>query len=168
MNILKWFFSFGEKYRKKEQDYANKSRKFGTSGELVTLILFTALPLLSLWGCFAVPWEGNYWILKIFCILGALSIFMVPSELMILGIVALRHRLKMKIANKVHDVVIENVTETVSGQELSEEDKQKMEEKNLRGTANRYDLAVGIIGIVASIAVVIAFVVEFFLLIPGL
>ena len=165
MKFFGWiikYFNFGKKYRKREGEYHNKSKKLGTSGELLMLVFYTALPLLSLWGAFKLPWEGEILILKIFCFLGILFIFQAPAELMITGIVALRHRAKMKLKNKVTGEILGKTTEVLSGQELSEEAKDKVENYEAKGTANRYDLVVGILGIVLSVAVVVAFVTLFF------
>lgn len=164
MKFLKWFFNFGKKYKKREEEYHRKSKKFGTSGEILTILLYTALPLLSLWGAFKISWGATEfsWVLKLFCIAGCLSIFTLPSDIMITAIVALRHRLRMKVQNKVEDVAIEQLAETISGQEMTDEQKQKLEDDKARGTAPKYDLAVGILGIICSVAVVIAFVTLFF------
>lgn len=159
MKLLKWFFNFGEKYRKKEEEYARKSRKLGTSGELIGLFLLSAVPLLSLWGMFsniAIGW-------KLLLIIGVVTIFYIPGELMVTGIVALRHRLKMKITNKIHGAMLEKTTEVLSGEELSEENKEKFGNYKAKGTAPKYDLVVGICGIALSVLVIVAFVALFFL-----
>ena len=154
MKLLKWFFSFGEKYRKREKEYHRRSKKFGTAGEIMGLILYTAVPLLSLWGLFS----DVHWGLKILCGMGALTIFMAPSELMITGIVALRHRMRMKVQNKVEGAMIGKTAEMISGEELTGEAKEKIDNYQARGTADTYDLVVGICGIVLSIVVVLAFI----------
>ena len=157
--MVKWiieFFNFGKKYRKREEEYHRKSKKFGTSGELLTIIFFTALPLLSLWGVHALPWEGGMVALKILCCFGLTTILMAPGELMITGIVALRHRLRMKVQNKVEGKLYDTL-DSVSGKEPTEED-DKAEEYKARGTASGYDLTVGILGIVMSVVVVVAFI----------
>lgn len=64
MKLLKCFFSFGEKYRKREKEYHRRSKKFGTAGEIMGLILYTAVPLLSLWGLFS----DVHWGLKFFAV----------------------------------------------------------------------------------------------------
>ncbi|MBR2052935.1 MAG: hypothetical protein IKB21_02695 [Clostridia bacterium] len=159
MKFLKWFFNFGEKYRKKEEEYAQKSRKFGTSGELIALFFLSAVPLLSLWGMFsniALGW-------KLLLIVGVVTIFYIPGELMVMGIVALRHRMKMKAINKVHGAMMEKTTEILSGEEVTGENKEKFENYKAKGTAPKYDLAVGICGIALSVLVVVAFVALFFL-----
>ncbi len=161
--IIGKFFNFGAKYRKQEEAYHNESKRRGPVGHLITLIFTSAIPLLSLWGAFALPWDNDMWILKIFCIAGCLSIVTIPSELFILGIVALRHRIRMRVQNKVEDTVISGMTEAISGQELSEEAKQKIVDKKARGTSDKMDLVIGILGIVMSVVVVIAFVAMLFL-----
>ena len=83
---------------------------------------------------------------------------------MIIGIIALRHRFKMKIQNKVTGAMITTATETITGEELSEEEKEKNKNYTAKGTAHTYDLVVGILGITLSILVVIAFITLFFLL----
>ncbi len=118
------------------------------------LILYTAVPLLSLWGLFS----DVHWGLKIFCGMGALTIFMAPSELMITGIVALRHRMRMRVQNKVEGAMIGKTAEMISGEELTGEAKEKIDNYQARGTADTYDLVVGICGIVLSIVVVLAFI----------
>lgn len=161
MRLLKWFgriFNFGAKYRKEEEKYHKESKKSGPVGHLITLILTSVIPLLSLWGAIELPWSGEYmWIFKIFCILGSLMIFTAPTELFILGVVALRHRVRMRIQNKVEDAAIGGLAEAISGQELTEEAKQKLKEDKARGTADKMDLVIGILGIVMSVFVVIAF-----------
>lgn len=156
MKFFKWFFGFGAKYKKKEEEYAKKSRKHKTSGELLTVIFNAVIPILCLWGAFKVPFS-DLWPIKVLCIAGCLSIFMLPKESMILAIVALRHRIKMKALNKIHDTIEEKTIETLSGQELSEEKKQEIAEEDIKGTANKYDLAVGIVGIVSAVLSVIVF-----------
>jgi len=88
-------------------------------------------------------------------------IFTAPTELMILGIVALRHRIRMRIQNKVEDVAIGGLAEAISGQEMTEEARKKLEESKARGTADKMDLVIGILGIVMSVVVVIAFATIF-------
>lgn len=68
----------------------------------------------------------------------------------------------MKFKNKFTGEILAKTTEVLSGQELSEEAKDKVENCEAKGTANRYDLVVGILGIVLSVAVVVAFVTLFF------
>ena len=152
--FLKFMFSFGEKYRKREEKYARDSRKFGNSGELIVLIILAVIPILSLWGLFH---DIGMW--KIPCILGVTLILYSPSELMITGIVALRHRAKMKIQNKVEGALIGKTAEMIAGEDITEKDKEKINNYEAKGTAHKYDLAVGILGITLSIAVVITFVV---------
>ncbi len=161
--LLYFVFGFGKKYRKREQEYARRSRKFGTSGELISLVLFSAVPLLSLWGLFSdvdLP-------LKVLCFLGAATIVYIPTELTIIAIVALRHMVKMKIQSKVEAEAIEAIAETVSDKELPEEEKEKLKNHEARGTASKYDLAVGVIGLVMSFVVVVAFFVMLVLFIKG-
>ena len=71
----------------------------------------------------------------------------------------------MKIANKLESSIKEKTIEAVSGEELSEEEKEKINNYKVKGTANGYDLAVGIIGILLSIAVIVAFITLFFVFI---
>lgn len=152
--FLKFMFSFGEKYRKREEKYARDSRKFGTSGDLFVLIILAVIPVLSLWGLFS---DIGMW--KIPCILGVTLILYSPPELMITGIVALRHRARMKIQNKVEGALIGKTAEMIAGEKMSEADKEQVENYEAKGTAHKYDLAVGILGITLSIAAVIAFAV---------
>ena len=150
--------NFGKKYRKKEEKYHKDSKRYGTSGELIFLFFESAIPLLSIWGAFELPWEGGWALLKIFCFVGMALIFQTPTDLMITGIVALRHRFRMKMQNKIEKVALEKSYELVDG-EISAEEKEKIENHKAKGTAYRYDLAVGIIGITLSVLVVVAFVV---------
>ena len=109
--------------------------------------------------------ESSFWliiivlelhtILKLF---GAILILYVPTELMVIGVIALRHRLRMKIENKVTSVAIEKTVEAISGEEITGENKEEVENYEARGTADKYDLTVGILGIVLSVVVVIAFI----------
>lgn len=171
MKIFKWiinFFNFGKKYRKREEEYHNKTKRLGTSGELITLILWSAIPLLSLWGAFKLPWEGGYVVLRIFCFLGLFTILYAPTELMITGIVALRHRLRMKVQNKIEGAMIGKTAELISGEEMTEEDKEKTKNYKAKGTSSGYDLAVGIIGITMSVVVVVAFITLFFVFLPNI
>lgn len=71
----------------------------------------------------------------------------------------------MKIANKLESSIKEKTIEAVSGEELSEEEKEKINNYKVKETANGYDLAVGIIGILLSIAVIVAFITLFFVFI---
>lgn len=159
MKLLSKIFNFGAKYRKQEADYHDESKRSGAVGHLITLILTAAIPLLGLWGAFQLPWgDTAISLLKVLCIVACISITTVPSDLMILGIVALRHRARMKIQNKVENVVIAGVAETITGQEMTDEDKQKLQERPAKGTDHKMDLTVGILGIVMSVLVVVAFV----------
>lgn len=167
MKFFKWigkFFSFGAKYRKEEEKYHKESKKSGPVGHLIYLILTSIIPLLCLWGAYALPWTGEeyMWVLKVLCIIGSLMIFTTPTELFILGIVALRHRIRMRIENKVENVVVEGLAEAISGQEMTEEDRKHMEERKARGTQDKMDLVIGILALVMSVVVVIAFVTMFF------
>ena len=65
----------------------------------------------------------------------------------------------MKIQNKVEGALIGKTAEMIAGEKMSEADKEKVENYEAKGTAHKYDLAVGILGITLSIAVVIAFAV---------
>lgn len=166
MKLLQWFgkmFNFGAKYRKQEEAYHNESKRRGPVGHLLTLIGTSAIPLLSLWGAFMLPWSNNWWILKIFCIALCFTIVTTPTELFILGVVALRHRIRMRVQNKVEDAAIEGLAEAISGKEMSEEAKKEMQAKKARGTQDKMDLIIGILGIVMSVIVFIAFIVMFFL-----
>ena len=145
MRFIKWLFSFGTKYRKREEKYFQDSRRIGNGGYLITLILYAAVPLVSLWALFHLRWDSDYWPLKIFCFAGVIFIVHAPAELMVTGIIALRHRAAMKLANKMHNTIETQVT----GQQSSRE---------IRGTSPKMDLVIGITGIVLSIAVVAAFV----------
>ena len=89
-------------------------------------------------------------------------IFTAPTELMVLGIVALRHRLRMRVQNQVENAAIGGLAEAISGKEMTEEDKKHLEERKARGTSDKLDLVIGILGIVMSVVVVIAFVSMFF------
>lgn len=162
MKFLKWFgnlFNFKNKYSKEEQKYHEETKRYGLFGHLLNLVLFSAIPLLALWGVFAI----QHWGWKLFLIVIALgSICKIPSDFMITGIVALRHRAKMKIANKIEDVVVENAKELVKGEELTDEEKQQIKDKKIAGTSPKTDLIVGILSIVLSIGLVFAFVGLFF------
>jgi len=160
MKFIKWFikfmFGFREKYKKREEEYHRRSKRFGTSGELVGIIIYTAVPLLSLWGVIALEWG----VLKFFAWLGVLTIFLSPKELMITGIVALRHRVRMKVQNKVEGAAITGLAEAIKGDVTAEEKAELEKEKKeytARGTAYTYDLVVGILGITMAVVVVIAF-----------
>lgn len=159
MKLINWFFNFSKKYSKVEREYSDTSRKIGPVWNFISLALMTAIPLLTLWGAFAISWGGNMWIFKILCIVFAIaSIFKVPSELAIFGIVALRHRVNTSIQGKIEGVVTEKVME-LDGQELTEEDKQALKSKKVRGAHPKADLIIGILGLVFSVLVVVAFVV---------
>ena len=66
--FITWFFNFGKKYKKREEKYHRDSKKFGTSGELITVILNTAFPILMTIGAFKLPWGEISGIIKIICI----------------------------------------------------------------------------------------------------
>ena len=146
MKLIRWLFSFGAKYRKREEKYFKDSRRIGNGGHLIMLILYALAPLVSLWALFNLNWDADYWPLKFFCFAGVIFIVHAPTELMVTGIIALRHRAAMKMANKVHNTIETQVT----GKESSRE---------IRGTSPKTDLAIGITGIILSIAVVVAFVI---------
>jgi len=168
MKILKWLFAFGAKYRKREAEYERRSRKFGKSGDIVGIVLYTAIPIISLIGAFMLDWQGGLAVLKIIAIIGALTIFVAPGELIITGLVALRHSLKMRVKNKVEGAVISKTAEVISkeldvdtSEEAKEKAKQNAENYEARGTNHKYDMVVGISGIVCAVGVVVAFVTLF-------
>lgn len=151
--FLTHWFNFGKKYRDKEQKYYNNSKKFGTSGMLIENLLISSIPLLALWGSFKAG--GDLFPLKILCIMLCFSIFIIPGELMVNGIVAIRHAVKKKAENVIASQVMSKTAEMISGEETKIEHKTK-------GTAYAYDIVVGILAIVLSIAVVVGFIVMFF------
>ena len=110
-------------------------------GQILGLFLLAALPLLSLWGAFKLPWDGEALIvLKVLCILMSCSIIKVASDILIIGIVALRHRMRMKVENKMIGALTDIVDDVPN--------KQNEQAYQAKGTNDRYDLAVGIVGIV--------------------
>ena len=120
-------------------------------------------------GAFKLPWGEVSGVFKIICIIAFIpATFWTASELMIIGIVALRHRLRMKIQNKVEGEAIGHLAEAISGQEMSQEDEQKVKNYKAKGTAYKYDLVVGIMGIVCSVAVIITCATLFFVFITNL
>ena len=161
--FIKWFFNFGAKYRKREEEYHRRSKKFGNSGELFGFVIYVAVPLLALWGAFALPWS----IWKVFCIIGSCTIYLSATEMMITGIVAFRHALRMKVQNKIEDEAAIAIAETITGKEATEEERQKVSERQAKGTAYKYDMAVGITGITLSVLVTIAFITMFLLFARG-
>ena len=81
---------------------------------------------------------------------------------MIIGIVALRHRMRMKIQNKIEGEAIGGLAEAIAGEKRSDEDREKIKNYEAKGTAHKYDLVVGIMGIVCSVAVIITCATLFF------
>jgi len=152
--IFNLIFGFGKRYRQKELAYARDSRRFGTSWALISVIILSAVPIACLWGAFFV--SEPIW--RVFCIIGCLTILYFPKELMITGIVALRHRTKMKIQSRVEGELIEGFAESITGENAD----GYGESYKARGTASGYDLAVGIIAILFSVLVIVAFVLCFF------
>ena len=167
--FITWFFNFGKKYKKREEKYHRDTKKLVTSGELVTVILNTAFPILMTIGAFKLPWGEISGIFKIICIICFIPFtFYTASELTIIGIVALRHRMRMKIQNKIEGEAIGHLAETISGKEMTEEDRQKVKNYEAKGTAYKYDLFVGILSIVCAVAVVITCATLFFVFITQL
>lgn len=161
--FITWFFNFGKKYKKREEKYHRDSKKFGTSGELITIIMYTAFPILMTIGAFKLPWGEISGVFKVICIIAFIpATFWAASEIMITGIVALRHRMRMKIQNKIEGEAIGGLAEAIAGQERSDEDREKIKNYEARGTAHKYDLVVGIMGIVCSVAVIITCAILFF------
>lgn len=171
--FITWFFNFGKKYKKREEKYHRDSKRFGTSGELITIVLNTAFAILMTIGAFKLPWGEISGIFKVLCIIAFIPFtFHTASELMIIGIIALRHRMRMKIQNKIEGEAIGALAETIAGEKRSDEDREKIKNYEARGTAHKYDLVVGIMGIVCSVAVIITcstlFFVFMYQLISGL
>ena len=151
--FITWFFNFGKKYKAREEKYHRDSKRFGTSGELIGIILHTALPILVTIGAFKLPWSEISCIFKILCIISFIpATIWAASELMITGIVALRHRMRMKIQNKIEGEAIDALADTIAGEKRSDEDREKIKNYEARGTAHKYDLVVGIMGIVCSVS----------------
>ena len=150
--FLSFMFNFGKKYRAREEKYHRDSVKHGRGMVLIEIIIYTAIPILSIIGLRFLPWEESYKALKIFCFLFGFTLFFAPSELMITGIVALRHRARMKIQNAVENKAIQ-----ILDGDLTDDNNEKpdVQERVAKGTANKYDLVVGILGILCSIAVVV-------------
>jgi len=160
--VVTWLFGFGAKYKKREQEYHRRSKKFGNAGEFAGMFVYAIIPLLSLWGLFKIPFDGAWWVVKLFCFLGSLFIYVSVSELIITSVVALRHSLRMKIQNKVEGAAIGKLAETISGQKMDEEAKEKAENYEARGTNHKYDKAVGITGIVLAGLLIVAFALMLF------
>ena len=161
-NGIEKFINFGRKYKVKEEEYHADRLKFGPWGQVVMLILYCAVPLFCLWGVFHLPWDGYYILLQILMIIGCFTIFKAPTDLFILGVIALRHRAKMKIQSKVEGAVIAKTAELAAGEEITEQEKADIEDIKQNheavGTAHKFDLAIGILGISFSILVVGAFI----------
>ena len=157
--VFTWFFGFGAKYRKREQEYHRRSKKFGNAGEFAGMFVYAIIPLLSLWGLFKIPFDGALWIVKLFCLLGSLFIYVSVSELIITALVALRHSMRMKVQNKIEGVAIGKMAEVIAGEKQSEEDKEKIENYEARGTNHKYDKAVAITGFVLAGVLIITFAV---------
>ena len=155
--VFTWLFGFGTKYKKREQEYHRRSKKFGNAGEFIGLFVYAIIPLLSLWGFFKVPFDGAMAILKILCFFGSLFVYVSVSEIIITAVVALRHSVRMKVQNKIEGAAIGKLAETIAGEKQSEEDKEKVENYEARGTNHKYDRAVGITGIILAAVVVITF-----------
>ena len=154
--FITWFFNFGKKYKNREEKYHRDSKKFGTSGEMITIIMYTAFPILLTIGAFKLPWGEISGVFKIICIIAFIpATFWAASEVMITGIVALRHRMRMKIQNKIEGEAIGGLAEAIAGEKRSDEDREKIKNYEARGTAHKYDLVVGITGIVCSVAIII-------------
>lgn len=160
MKIFKFFgkiFNFGLKYRKEEEKYHSESYKFGPVGHLINITLMALFPLLCLLGAWIIPW-GNTWLFKVLCLAATFTVFTTTAELFIYGIVALRHRVRMKIQNKVEDKIAEGISEAITGAEITDEQKQKLEQEKAKGTHDKMDLAIGIISIVLSVLVLLAWI----------
>lgn len=166
--IFKWFFGFGAKYRKREEEYHRRSKKFGNAGEFAGMFIYAIIPLLSLWGLFKAPFDGGWWVLKLFCGLGSIFVYVSVSELIITAVVALRHSMRMKIQNKIEGAAIGKMAEAIAGEKQSEEDKEKVANYEARGTNHKYDKAVGITGIVLAAVTVIAFVTMLYIFLAEL
>lgn len=161
--FITWFFNFGKKYKAREEKYHRDSKKFGTSGELITIVLNTAAAILMTIAAFKLPWGEVSGVFKVLCIIGFIPFaFHTSSELMIIGIVALRHRMRMKIQNKIEGEAIGGLAEAIAGEKRSDEDREKIKNYEAKGTAHKYDLVVGIMGIVCSVAVIITCATLFF------
>lgn len=159
MRFIKWFFSFGAKYRKQVEKYEDNNRTIGPIANFIVLVFATAIPLLALWGVFALNW-GDLWPVNLLCVALAFgSIFKVPSELMIFSIVAIRHGIKTRIENKVEGFANEHLDENSVGKVIVEETITNRKGKRTKPV---WDFIIGTIGILLSIGVVIAFVVLFF------
>ena len=153
--FLSFMFNFGKKYRAREEKYHSDSVKHGRSMVLIEIIIYTLVPILSIIGLRFLPWDGGTgWLtaLKVFCFLFGFTLFFAPSELMITGIVALRHRARMKVQNAIENKV-QDVLDDITNENVEENKDEKP--RVAKGTANKYDLVVGILGILCSIAVVV-------------
>ena len=159
MKFIKWFFNFGAKYRKQVEKYEDNNRTIGPIANFIVLVFAAAIPLLALWGVFALNW-GDLWPVNLLCVALAFgSIFKVPSELMIFSIVAIRHGIKTRIENKVEGFANEHLDENSVGKVIVEETITNRKGKRTKPV---WDFIIGTIGILLSIGVVIAFVVLFF------
>ena len=160
MKFLKWFFNFGVKYHKQAEKYEDNNRTFGPIANFILLVLTTAIPLLTLWGAFELPWGEYMWMLKILCaILAFASIMKVPSELMIFSIVAIRHGFKTRIENKIENTANEHLEDGNIGKVIVEETITNRKGKRTKPV---WDFIIGTIGILLSIGVIIAFIAMFF------
>ena len=159
MKFIKWFFNYGVKYREQVEKYEDNNRTIGPIANFIVLVFTTAIPLLALWGVFALPW-ADMWPANLLCMALAFgSIFKVPSELMIFSLVAIRHGIKTRIENKVESLANEHLEDGNIGKEIVEETITNRKGKRTKPV---WDFIIGTIGILLSIGVVIAFVVLFF------
>ena len=160
--IFQNFINFGKKYRKIEQKYHEDALRNRAVIDFITHILFVATPVFALWGAFRLPTDNSGALaFKILCIALTLIIFKGPADFIVFGIVALRHNLRMKIENKITDVVENNIPKPENSNPntdvVVETTNVTMEDD--REVRSKKDKFFGIIAIVYSILAIIAFIV---------
>ena len=161
--IVKLFtliFGFTSKYRTKEEKYHKSCVRGQNSSYIFEIILNTIIVIGSVVGAILL-FEAKEIFWAILVTLIAISTFttLVP-ETFILGLVALKHRVRSKIETKVENAVIDAVENQIkeavedgepqeNSQNAEGENVEVKEEREARGS-NKMDITIGVMGIVCA------------------
>ena len=160
VKLFKFLFAFSSKYRTKEEKYHKSCVRGQNSSYIFEIILNTIIVIGSVVGAILLfKAKEIFW--AIFVTLIAISTFttLVP-ETFIIGLVALKHRVRSKIETKVENAVIDAVENQIkeavedgepqkNSQNVEGENVEVKEEREARGS-NKLDIAVGVMGIVCA------------------
>ena len=165
IRFFRFLFGFSSKYRTKEEKYHRSCVKGQNSSYIFEIILNTVIVIGSVVGAILL-FKSKEILWAILVTLIAISTFttLVP-ETLIIGLVALKHRVRSKIETKVENAVIDGIENQIkeaveegetqnNAPSASSEGVEVKEEREARGS-NKMDITIGVMGIVCAVLQVV-------------